>query len=271
MRRARVLLTTILAVVVATATSCGLAQRDDEGNVVQSGSVGAQDVQVGDCYNDDPEQSSSTETFEVNSVDAIPCDEPHDNEIYALWDLPDGDFPGEDAVVDQSYEGCLERFPDFVGVAYESTTLDVGIIFPLQETWDAGDREVVCSVFNPAGSVTGTLEGQGETYKLAVEGDCMDESGLAVDCETEHYAEIYLETDLEGAEFPGKAAVDEEAMALCQQDFADFVGTEWEESALDFVYWTPNEQSWDAGFKLVSCAVIDPAGPLTGSVQGSER
>jgi hypothetical protein len=254
---------------VIVLSSCNTAQRDEEGNVVEAGNVGARNVQVGDCYNDHPDLAEG-ETLEISGVDAVPCGDAHDNEAFAVYDLAKGEFPGEDEVVELSFAGCLERFADFTGIEFDRTTLDIGILYPLEVNWDDDDRQVVCSVYDPAGAVTGSLEGQGETYRLAGQGDCMADSGLAVDCSIEHYAEMYFETELDGDAFPGTDIVDEQAYTLCLDAYAEFVGLEWDASSLDFVYFAPpDEASWDGGYRLVSCAVIDPAGPLTGSVQGS--
>jgi hypothetical protein len=252
---------------VIVLSSCNTAQRDEEGNVVEAGNVGARNVQLGDCFQDG--DISAEEETEVRSLDAVPCDEPHDNEVYAIFDLPDGDYPGDTEVIELAISGCEEEFADFVGLGYGETSLDVTYLYPLEPTWP-DDREIVCAIYDSAGPATGTLAGQGEAYRFAVEGECMADSGLAVDCSIEHYAEMYFETELDGDAFPGTDAMDEQAYTLCLDAYTEFVGLEWDSSALDFVYWAPMDQaSWDDGYRLVSCAVIDPQGPLTGSVQGS--
>ena len=82
---------------------------------------------------------------------------------FAVYELPEGEYPGDDEVVELSFAGCVERFADFTGVTYERKTLDVGILYPVQPNWEDGDREVVCSVYDPAGPVTGSLEDAGDT------------------------------------------------------------------------------------------------------------
>jgi hypothetical protein len=71
--------------------------------------------------------------------------------------LPDGDFPGEEAVVEQADESCTAEFESFVGLPYEESALYLSYLTPSEETWPAGDREVLCTVYDPAGDTTGTL------------------------------------------------------------------------------------------------------------------
>ena len=56
-------------------------------------------------------------------------------------------------------EQCLGAFEGFVGLPYEQFALEVTWLEPTAESWDAGDRELLCIVADPAGGVTGSLEG----------------------------------------------------------------------------------------------------------------
>lgn len=138
----------------------GEAERDEEGALVSSGTLQVTDLQVGDCF-DSAIDETVGETVEVQGVDAIPCGEPHRNQVYAITELPDGSdapFPGDDAAFESSGLLCLETFDDFVGLAYEESVLDISVVYPSADTWGRGDREVVCAVYDPAGPVTGSLE-----------------------------------------------------------------------------------------------------------------
>lgn len=267
----------MLAAASVVLAGCGgdVAVRSDDraGPVVSPAVVDAFDVRVGDCFQGS-ELSSTDDIEEVFDVDAVPCDVPHDNEVYAIFELPDGDFPGNDELVRLSNEGCLQRFADFVGAEYETSRLDVFSLFPSQTSWEDGDREVVCAVFDPAGPVEGSVAGARDEYALVLPdiGDCIDDAGTPVDCATEHFAEVYLITDLEGGDaYPGDSQVEDEAAELCLSAFADYVGSSYEDSSLDFVFVNPDETTWAAGDREVSCAIFDPAGSLTGSVRGSGR
>lgn len=137
----------ICATVWATVAiaGCGLASddgpaRDDSGQVIESGVVEAFDLQLSDCFNDPGSD-------EVQVVTVLPCSTNHDFEVYHLFQLADGDYPGPDALEDLWIQGCLPEFEPFVGMSFDESELDISAIFPTQQSWDdLGDREVLCSV-----------------------------------------------------------------------------------------------------------------------------
>ena len=67
-------------------------------------------------------------------------------------------FPGLDAVA-AAAQGCAEPFQEFVGRPLTGSALRVTYLHPTEQSWRAGDREILCVVSDPAGPVTGTLEG----------------------------------------------------------------------------------------------------------------
>lgn len=129
--------------------------RDGEsGEIIGGGQQSVFGVQVGDCWNDE------SEAEQVSEVPVVPCSEPHDNEVIALFDLPDGDFPGADEVEEAAVAGCLERFEDYVGIAYEESTLTLYEWWPSEGSWEhSNDREVVCSVWDVEGLLVGSVKG----------------------------------------------------------------------------------------------------------------
>lgn len=113
------------------------------------GDTDVYDLAVGDCI-DDPLSLGSDELVEIQTVDMIPCDEPHDAEVYALEDLPQGDdepFPGDDEVAMQSDAICFELFESYVGAPYEDSALDYSYYLPIEESWNSGDRGVACLLY----------------------------------------------------------------------------------------------------------------------------
>lgn len=125
--------------------------RDDDGAIVEGGDVGVLRLEIGDCF-DDPSASITEEPIEVASVEAIPCSAPHDNQVAAKFDLLGGDWPGLETVQFDSYSGCVDRFEALTGEAYETSPIDIFPLYPTEPGWDAGDREVICSLYNFDGS-----------------------------------------------------------------------------------------------------------------------
>lgn len=116
-------------------------------------------LEVGDCF-DDQESLVLGEVAEVSSVPIVDCSEPHDNEVFALYEAADGEFPGQDEMVDIGRAGCVDRFDRFVGMAYLDSELDVFGITPTSEGWERGDRQVVCALYEVTlAKMTGTQRG----------------------------------------------------------------------------------------------------------------
>jgi Septum formation len=109
-------------------------------------------VETGDCLGEELTQ-------ETTEVLVVPCSEEHLYEVYGEFSLPDGDYPGEDAITEDADAGCLDLFPDFVGLPYDESVLVMGNLYPEDDLWAVGHRVVQCLVFDPAGPVTGSLEG----------------------------------------------------------------------------------------------------------------
>jgi hypothetical protein len=134
------------------------ADRDGTGAIVGEGSLDAFQMQVGDCFNDGT--VFAEEDAEVGSVPAVPCSTPHDNEVYAVFDVSVATFPGDD-MAEMARDACMERFVPFVGRDYESSSLDIATLYPTHESWHGqNDREVVCAVYDvDAKQLTGSVKG----------------------------------------------------------------------------------------------------------------
>ena len=132
------------------------ADRDETGAIVGAGSVDAFQMRVGDCFDD----GSTFDDSEVDSVPGVPCSKPHDNEVYAVYDVASATFPGE-GMAEMAHDGCLQRFEAFVGKDYDSSSLDIATLYPSPESWQQqNDREVVCAVYDvDSKKLTGTVKG----------------------------------------------------------------------------------------------------------------
>lgn len=110
-------------------------------------------VKVGDCIN-------ATGGDEISSIPVVPCDEPHDQEVFDRFDIDGDTFPGDQAIEDERVAYCEgDAFTSFVGVSYEESMYATSGLTPTQSSWDQGDREVLCTIGDPAGQTTGSLKG----------------------------------------------------------------------------------------------------------------
>jgi hypothetical protein len=99
-------------------------------------------LEVGTCFDD-------TDETEVSSVPEVDCSEPHDNEVFAVFDYTASDtFPGSSAMNDAAQELCIAEFEAYVGLSYQESALDVFPITPTEGSWDSGDREIICALYN---------------------------------------------------------------------------------------------------------------------------
>ncbi len=140
----------VFVLVMMVVSGCG-SLGDDDG---EGAEVEALSLELGDCFND-PGSSS------VESVMVVACSEPHDFEVYYIFELPEGEFPGVDVVEEQWIAGCLPEFEGFVGLPFDESVLDMSAIFPTEQTWSSlDDREVLCSVTAVDGAPrTGSAKG----------------------------------------------------------------------------------------------------------------
>jgi len=128
--------------------------RDSTGAIVEGGGVGAFVVRTGDCLN-------TPEVGLVQSVEGVPCSQPHDAEVYLKFDLAGTSYPGAASVEETAIDGCLAGFHPFVGLAYEDSELDILWLEPTEDSWnEQDDREIVCMVIAMDGSsLTGSVRG----------------------------------------------------------------------------------------------------------------
>lgn len=115
--------------------------RDGSGAIVESGGLGAYVMQIGDCFNDPG-------AGQVASVEGVPCSQPHDNEVFAEFELASGPWPGEAALAEDAWYRCLGHFERYVGAEYETSSLGFTTFTPVEEGWAEGDRLVTCFAFD---------------------------------------------------------------------------------------------------------------------------
>ena len=150
----------VTAVIVAAAAAIGItsaAKRSDTGEITSAGALGAFEMRVGDCFDD-----TAFGATDISEVPGVPCSDPHDNEVYALFDIP-GQWPGDEQVEELAYEGCYDRFEGAIGESYEDSVIDYTVIYPSKDSWaELDDREVICVAYHMEyDKLTGTVLGSG--------------------------------------------------------------------------------------------------------------
>ncbi|MET0417180.1 MAG: DUF4190 domain-containing protein [Actinoplanes sp.] len=132
------LLYTTVAVLVV------LAVRDGRTLILPSGHVFIEDLAAGDCV----------DGLTGETMDTLPlaiCEMPHEGEVYDVFDLPDGPWPGEKAVDTQIQKRCIDGLTDLTqpGLSYQWFA-------PVEEGWP-GFRRAFCIAYDEDGLITGQV------------------------------------------------------------------------------------------------------------------
>jgi len=126
-------------------------ERNASGQITSGGQVPVTDLKVGDCVND------IDENRRVLSLPAVPCAEPHDAEVFAVFELTGSTFPGESEVVSQVESKCVDRLEQYAPAAINDPSIDLFYFAPDETSWRRGDREVVCIAVDSTKQRTGSL------------------------------------------------------------------------------------------------------------------
>lgn len=155
MNRARVMSAIgVWAAIASAAPGCARVVDADRSDGTTGGAetVGVAAIEVGDCLNR-PAQND-----EFADITRVPCDDPHDLEVYHAFDVKGDEMPGPNEMTNLSKEGCLARFEDFVGIPYADSALELTYYVPVEGSWAEGDREVLCLIYEPGGRLTGSMK-----------------------------------------------------------------------------------------------------------------
>ncbi len=126
----------------STATSVGSTAGRD------SGSVAVTQLKPGTCIN------GINGIGSIENLPVVACTLPHEGEVYAVFELPDGPWPGDTAVQEQAEKRCNAELKTYAPDAAD--TVDVLYLHPLQLSW-ARDRGVTCVATDKSGRTVGSV------------------------------------------------------------------------------------------------------------------
>lgn len=120
------------------------------------------DLREGTCFNDPVTADDEL----VEELAVVSCDTPHDNEVFAIIDHPDGTdaaFPSSEAMSEFANQKCEAVYYTYVGTAYADSLFLYSTYYPTAESWDEGDREIICFLYHPdLEKLTGSRKGSNE-------------------------------------------------------------------------------------------------------------
>ena len=151
--------------IVLMAISAGVFDTNDH-EAVESLGLDEKDVfslKVGSCFNEpkNPEVDEEQNDL-ISDVPMRECNKPHDNEVFHVFNLPDGPtVPSADTLDEAVYAECDKAYKTFVGIPYDDSTYNMTYLSPSNETWtQKNDREVVCYAYNEDGKqLTASIKG----------------------------------------------------------------------------------------------------------------
>lgn len=160
-RSATVAATALVAALVAGCGDDG-PERAEGGGLVEAGPVGVHDLEVGDCF-DDPADLADDAPGEALEVDGVPCDDAHDNEVFATVAVAGGEaYPGPEELQDEGRARCATQLAGYVGNDPPARVEVIAYLFPTEAAWDDGDREVVCVLYHASEpKLVGSMAGPG--------------------------------------------------------------------------------------------------------------
>lgn len=127
----------------------GNSSASTDNGVVDSGtSTSVFDLREGTCFNDPVTADDDL----IEELAVVSCDTAHDNEVFAIVNHPDdlqAAFPSQDAISEFADQECEAVYYAYVGTAYADSLFLYSTYYPSAESWDEGDREVICYLYHP--------------------------------------------------------------------------------------------------------------------------
>ncbi|MEU9186458.1 DUF4190 domain-containing protein [Streptomyces sp. NPDC048484] len=113
-------------------------------------------VNTGECFDT---QGGSLEGMAYD-VDTVPCEDEHDGEVFANFEMEEGGYPGDDAVIEAADDKCYTLQYSYAMDSWAvPDDVDIYYFTPTRDSWSLGDREISCLFGNvdEKGSLTGSL------------------------------------------------------------------------------------------------------------------
>ena len=109
-------------------------------------------------------QAETGTDIDAGAIRTTPCTGPHRGEVVGVHAIPatvaGATFPGMSTIETVAVERCPSLFAEYVGIAFESSRLEMIYLHPSDETWGRGDRQIACVATGPAGEdLTGSVAG----------------------------------------------------------------------------------------------------------------
>jgi len=143
----------LFAVVIVVAAVVGAAVALRGAGASSGGEVSAAKLAVGHCVD------GLKESDDLAGLPVLPCEQPHEGEVFAIFALPAGPYPGDEALGRQAQQKCLEQFEVYAPSSVADDKVELFYLHPSQLSWTSGDRGVTCVATDPTAKRTGSIKG----------------------------------------------------------------------------------------------------------------
>lgn len=120
------------------------------------GEVDVFSLEVGDCLMVEDDGSGT-----VTTSPKVPCEEPHEAEVFTLVNTELDEFPGTEQMFEYAHDACEPHLKGYLGGDYRESGLLVWAYTPTEASWEAGDREVICILSTMDEPLVGSMKGSG--------------------------------------------------------------------------------------------------------------
>lgn len=135
-----------------------LASDDGSGPTARGRQVELDDLEPGHCFHD-PHAETAQEGAAPWAVRVVPCTTYHDAEVIHTFDLEQRSWPGDRRLDSTAERRCDAAFADYVGEPYDDSPYESWWYTPGEETFEDGDRMVICMVSPPVGEIDHSARG----------------------------------------------------------------------------------------------------------------
>jgi|TARA_B110000438_G_scaffold50287_1_gene50800 hypothetical protein len=111
------------------------ASRNERGQIQSSGKVGVLRLKIGDCF--------TNEGDTVEFVLGVPCSEPRSAKVFAIFELPVGDYPGAEKTKNIALMKCFDESLNTPEHLDTTKIISISGYAPDSNSW-ASDRSVIC-------------------------------------------------------------------------------------------------------------------------------
>ncbi len=133
----------LLVVVGGVAVGVNALARFSAGAGRAAGATYVADLAAGDCY---LLGQDATAADTIDSVDPVPCTDPHDGQVYALVPLTFETYPSDDVVTSTADKECDAKNSALVPTALEDDTITPAWYAPVEADWPARAHVAVCVI-----------------------------------------------------------------------------------------------------------------------------